>query len=200
MESKTIIATLKGQVGKLLDDNRMLRAELKKLVAERERIALQKREAEEKILALEKRVRTLETARAFAGSKADNKAARLRVNRLIREIDNCIALMNRYLAARGVDEWDAADPDLTGDGLIDAIIAEKRKIYKGVSANIDFYSGMVYKMLDLPYELFTPIFAVARIAGWSAHRIEEIQNAGKIIRPAYIGVKQEEKYVEISKR
>lgn len=95
VESKTIIATLKGQVGKLLDDNRMLRAELKKLVAERERIALQKREAEEKILALEKRVRTLEAARAFAGSKADNKAARLRVNRLIREIDNCIALMNR---------------------------------------------------------------------------------------------------------
>lgn len=95
VESKTIIATLKGQVGKLLDDNRMLRAELKKLVAERERIALQKREAEEKILALEKRVRTLEIARAFAGSKADNKAARLRVNRLIREIDNCIALMNR---------------------------------------------------------------------------------------------------------
>ena len=95
VESKTIIATLKGQVGKLLDDNRMLRAELKKLVAERERIALQKREAEEKILALEKRVRTLETARAFAGSKGDNKAVRLRVNRLIREIDNCIALMNR---------------------------------------------------------------------------------------------------------
>ena len=95
MESKTIIATLKGQVGKLLDDNRMLRTELRKLVAERERIALQKREAEEKILALEKRVRTLETARAIAGSKADNRAARLRVNRLIREIDNCIALMNR---------------------------------------------------------------------------------------------------------
>lgn len=95
MESKTIIATLKGQVGKLLDDNRMLRTELRKLVAERERIALQKREAEEKILALEKRVRTLETARAFAGSKSDNRAARLRVNRLIREIDNCIALMNR---------------------------------------------------------------------------------------------------------
>ena len=88
----------------------------------------------------------------------------------------------------------------TVEKLAPQIIAEKRKIYKGVSANIDFYSGMVYKMLDLPYELFTPIFAVARIAGWSAHRIEEIQNAGKIIRPAYIGVKQEEKYVEISKR
>ena len=92
MESKAVIASLKEKVGKLLADNRMLRAELKKLVAERDRTALQKRNAEEKILAL---VQTLETARAFAGSKADNRAARLRVNRLIREIDNCIALMNR---------------------------------------------------------------------------------------------------------
>ena len=93
MESKAVIASLKEKVGKLLADNRMLRAELKKL--ERDRTALQKRNAEEKILALEKQVQTLETARAFAGSKADNRAARLRVNRLIREIDNCIALMNR---------------------------------------------------------------------------------------------------------
>ena len=91
MESKAVIASLKEKVGKLLADNRMLRAELKKLVAERDRTALQKRNAEEQILALQ----TLETARAFAGSKADNRAARLRVNRLIREIDNCIALMNR---------------------------------------------------------------------------------------------------------
>ena len=80
------------------------------------------------------------------------------------------------------------------------IIAEKRKMYKGVSANVDFYSGMVYKMLGLPYELFTPIFAVARIAGWSAHRMEEIQNAGKIIRPAYINVKQECGYTPLEKR
>ena len=80
------------------------------------------------------------------------------------------------------------------------IIAERRKIYKGVSANVDFYSGMVYKMLGLPYELFTPIFAIARIAGWSAHRIEEIQNAGKIIRPAYINVKEEQKYIPMSDR
>ena len=84
----------------------------------------------------------------------------------------------------------------TVEKLAPAIIAEKRKIYKGVSANVDFYSGMVYKMLGLPYELFTPIFAVARIAGWSAHRLEEIQNAGKIIRPAYICVKDEDSYVE----
>ena len=80
------------------------------------------------------------------------------------------------------------------------VIAEKRKMYKGVSANVDFYSGMVYKMLGLPYELFTPIFAVARIAGWSAHRMEEIQNAGKIIRPAYTSVKEECAYVPIKSR
>lgn len=84
--------------------------------------------------------------------------------------------------------------------LAPAIIAEKRKMYKGVSPNVDFYSGLIYRMLDLPYELFTPIFAVARIAGWSAHRIEEIQNAGKIIRPAYINVKTEGKYVPLDKR
>lgn len=84
--------------------------------------------------------------------------------------------------------------------LAPEIIAEKRKMYKGVSANVDFYSGMVYKMLGLPYELFTPIFAVARIAGWSAHRIEEIQNAGKIIRPAYINVKPTGVYIPIDKR
>ena len=84
--------------------------------------------------------------------------------------------------------------------LAPEVIAEKRKIYKGVSANVDFYSGMVYKMLGLPYELFTPIFAIARIAGWSAHRIEEIQNAGKIIRPAYISVKQGSDYVPLNSR
>ena len=80
------------------------------------------------------------------------------------------------------------------------IIAEKRKMYKGVSANVDFYSGFIYKMLELPYELYTPIFAVSRIAGWSAHRIEEIQNAGKIIRPAYINVKKPCKYIPIDER
>lgn len=80
------------------------------------------------------------------------------------------------------------------------IIADKRKIYKGVSANVDFYSGMVYKMLNLPNELFTPIFAVARIVGWSAHRIEEIQNAGKIIRPAYINVNDRFEYIPLNER
>ncbi|MBP1755597.1 MAG: hypothetical protein H6Q59_1995, partial [Firmicutes bacterium] len=69
--------------------------------------------------------------------------------------------------------------------LAPEIIASERKMYKGVSANVDFYSGFVYHMLDLPKELYTPIFAIARIAGWSAHRLEELNNAGKIIRPAY---------------
>lgn len=80
------------------------------------------------------------------------------------------------------------------------VIAHKRKMYKGVSPNVDFYSGLVYKMLNLPYELFTPMFAIARIAGWSAHRIEEIQNAGKIIRPAYINVKSEVPYTKLTER
>ena len=69
--------------------------------------------------------------------------------------------------------------------LAPKVIAEERKIYKGVSPNVDFFSGFAYSMLDLPLELYTPIFAIARIAGWSAHRLEELLNAGKIIRPAY---------------
>lgn len=84
--------------------------------------------------------------------------------------------------------------------LAPEIIAKKRKMYKGVSANVDFYSGLIYRMLDLPCELYTPIFAMARIAGWSAHRLEELQNAGKIIRPAYIGVKPTREYVPIENR
>lgn len=71
------------------------------------------------------------------------------------------------------------------------VIAEKRQIYKGVSPNVDFYSGFVYEMLGIPAELYTPLFAVARIAGWSAHRIEEIINEGKIIRPAYVSIMEE---------
>lgn len=84
--------------------------------------------------------------------------------------------------------------------LAPEIIASKRKMYKGVSPNVDFYSGLIYQMLELPLELFTPIFAIARVVGWSAHRIEEIQNAGKIIRPSYISVKPGREYVPISER
>ncbi len=79
-------------------------------------------------------------------------------------------------------------------------IARERQIYKGVSANIDFYSGFVYSMLDLPIELYTPIFAIARISGWSAHRVEELINAGKIIRPAYKSVAAPREYVPIIDR
>lgn len=68
------------------------------------------------------------------------------------------------------------------------LIAENRRIFKGVSANVDFYSGFVYDMMGIPLELFTPIFAIARIAGWSAHRIEELVGNGKIIRPAYLSI------------
>jgi len=84
--------------------------------------------------------------------------------------------------------------------LAPEVIAKERQIYKGVSANVDFYSGFVYSMLDLPIELYTPIFAIARISGWSAHRIEELINAGKIIRPAYKSVAKHEKYVPIKNR
>lgn len=80
------------------------------------------------------------------------------------------------------------------------LIAKKRKMYKGVSANVDFYSGFVYEMLGIPEELFTPIFADARIAGWSAHRIEEILNSGKIIRPAYMNVQSRREYIPLENR
>lgn len=77
--------------------------------------------------------------------------------------------------------------------LAPELIAKKRKIYKGVSPNVDFYSGFVYEMLGIPVELYTPIFAIARIVGWSAHRIEEIIGMSKIIRPSYKSVMKEKK-------
>ncbi len=84
--------------------------------------------------------------------------------------------------------------------LAPQVIAEKRKIYKGVSANIDFYSGFAYDILDLPAQLYTPMFAMARIVGWSAHRIEELANNGKIIRPAYKAVHDRMPYVPMNER
>ena len=69
-----------------------------------------------------------------------------------------------------------------------------------MAANIDFYSGFVYSMLDLPLELYTPIFAISRITGWSAHRIEELINGGKIIRPAYKAVAPHRDYVPMGER
>lgn len=84
--------------------------------------------------------------------------------------------------------------------LAPQVIAKERKIYKGVSANVDFYSGFVYRMLGLPTELYTPIFAIARISGWSAHRIEELVNNGKIIRPAYKSICKHVPYVPLDDR
>ena len=84
--------------------------------------------------------------------------------------------------------------------LAPQIIAENRKMYKGVSINVDFYSGFVYHMLGLPLEIFTPIFAISRIVGWSTHRIEELSNNGKIIRPGYESVCERKDYVPIGKR
>lgn len=84
--------------------------------------------------------------------------------------------------------------------LAPEVIGEKRSIYKGVAANVDFYSGFVNSMLGIPVELFTPIFATARIVGWSAHRIEELSNNGKIIRPNYKCVSEIKNYIPINKR
>lgn len=84
--------------------------------------------------------------------------------------------------------------------LAPQVISESRNIYKGVSANVDFYSGFVYSMLDIPLELYTPIFAMARIVGWSAHRLEELINVDKIIRPAYKSIAPERGYKKLEER
>ena len=80
------------------------------------------------------------------------------------------------------------------------LISGQRKMYKGVSANVDFYSGFVYQMLGLPEELFTPIFAIARISGWCAHRIEELLNGNRIIRPAYKAAQPQRPYLPMADR
>jgi len=80
------------------------------------------------------------------------------------------------------------------------VIAAQRRLYKGVSANVDFYSGFVYRMLDIPAELYTPLFAISRVVGWSAHRLEELANGGKIIRPAYKSVSPLQTYVPLGDR
>ena len=84
--------------------------------------------------------------------------------------------------------------------LAKEVIAKERKIYKGVSADIDFYSGFIYSMLGLPHELYTPLFAIARIAGWCAHRMEELVNGNRIIRPAYKAVAPTREYVPLKDR
>ena len=80
------------------------------------------------------------------------------------------------------------------------LISGQRKMYKGVSANVDFYSGFAYRMLGIPEELFTPIFAIARISGWCAHRIEELLNGNRIIRPSYKAVQERRTYRPLDDR
>lgn len=84
--------------------------------------------------------------------------------------------------------------------LAPEVIGKKRKIYKGVASNVDFYSGLLYSMLNIPCELYTPLFATARIAGWSAHRLEELANGGKIIRPAYMSISDKKQYTPLDQR
>ena len=88
----------------------------------------------------------------------------------------------------------------TVERLAPGLIESRRKIHKGVCPNIDFYSGFIYEMLGLPQELYTPIFAVARISGWCAHRIEELISGGKIIRPAYKSVAGRQDYIHFAER
>ena len=80
------------------------------------------------------------------------------------------------------------------------LISGQRKMYKGVSANVDFYSGFAYRMLGIPEELFTPLFAIARISGWCAHRIEELLNGNRIIRPSYKAVQERRTYRPLDDR
>jgi citrate synthase len=113
------------------------------------------------------------------------------------------AIILREYAARLANEKGLADEYhlyTKVEKLAPEVIGKVRQMYKGVSANVDFYSGFVYKMLDIPPEIYTPIFAVSRIAGWSAHRIEEIVNAGKIIRPAYKSVCPRREYTSMVQR
>ena len=84
--------------------------------------------------------------------------------------------------------------------LAPEVIGERRRMYKGVNANVDFYSGLVYQMLNLPQALYTPIFAAARIVGWRAHRLEELKNVDKIIRPAYKALAPHRDYIEMDDR
>jgi citrate synthase len=111
-------------------------------------------------------------------------------------------ILKKYAGELAKDKGFKEEFDLYSriEKLAPQVIADHRKMYKGVSANVDFYSGFVYRMLNIPQELFTPLFAVSRIVGWSAHRMEEIANKGKIIRPAYKSVALEQEYIPLNNR
>ena len=111
-------------------------------------------------------------------------------------------LFRQYVEKLAVAKGEEETYDLYSrvEQLAPKVIAERRHIYKGVSTNVDFYSGLVYDMLGLPVELYTPIFAIARIVGWSAHRLEELINMDKIIRPAYVSISNRADYVPMKER
>ena len=108
------------------------------------------------------------------------------------------AFVEQLAAAKGRDEDMALYNNI--EKIAPKLIAKERKIYKGVSPNVDFYSGFVYEILGIPRELYTPLFAVARIVGWSAHRIEELVTTDKIIRPAYKSLVTYRDYVDRADR
>ena len=111
-------------------------------------------------------------------------------------------LMKKYtiMLAEEKDRMDEFKLYENGEKLAPVLMQEERKMYKPVCANIDFYSGFVYNMLGIPDELFTPLFAIARVAGWSAHRIEELICTNKIIRPAYMSVAEQAEYISLCDR
>jgi len=111
-------------------------------------------------------------------------------------------ILHRFVQTLSVEKGRTDEYDLYSrvERLAPQVIADERQIYKGVAANVDFYSGFVYHMLDLPLELYTPIFAVARVAGWSAHRMEELSVGGKLIRPRYECVEQHHPYIPMENR
>lgn len=111
-------------------------------------------------------------------------------------------IFKRFVEKLAEEKGRSEDYDLYArvERLAPQVIARERKIYKGVSANVDFYSGFVYSMLGLPIELYTPMFAIARIVGWSAHRMEELINTDKIIRPAYKNILETQKYSPLGER
>jgi citrate synthase len=108
------------------------------------------------------------------------------------------SFLQKLAIEKGMDEEFALYNSV--EKLAPQIISGSKTMYKGVSANVDFYSGFLYQMLGIPMELFTPLFAIARIAGWSAHRMEELINGNKIIRPAYKAVGERKTYVPLGER
>ena len=107
-----------------------------------------------------------------------------------------------FVCVDDFSEWHKSEFELyeTVEKIGIKLITENRRTYKPVCANVDFYSGFLYTMLGIPEELFTPIFAISRISGWSAHRLEELVNKGKIIRPAYKYVGKHREYIPIVDR